>query len=389
MRGRACIISFSPIERDARVLRQLEYLSPQYQLCIIGYGSPNPPWPGVEWRPVPLKSDLFTRALGLLLMVLGRLLPFLYDRWYWLKAHHRLALQYALECQADVYHANDWNALPVAAEAARRHKAKLVLDAHEFAPMEFYERLHWRIFYRPLVIHMLKRYAPRLDASTTVAPAIAERYAREFGFEPVTVLNAPKLVPVEAHSVDPANVRLVYHGGASPDRKLERLIETMALAHPRYSLHFLMVDQESPYVRSLKDLSARLVPERIHFHPPVPPAQIVQRIAEYDIGFYLLEPSNYNNSVALPNKFFDFMAAGLAVLIGPSPGMADLVKRYGFGCVTTAFSSAEAAATLNALDLEQIGVMRQAALRTAQLFNADTEMAKLVDLYRSVLLERN
>jgi glycosyltransferase involved in cell wall biosynthesis len=385
MRKRACIISFSPIERDARVLRQLEYLSPHYDLYVIGYGSSKVPWPGIEWRPVPLATDLRTRTTGLILMVFGRLFPFLYDRWFWSKAHHSRALQLSLECRCDVYHANDWNALPVAAEAALKLNAKLVLDAHEYAPMEFHERLHWRLFYRPLIERVLRRYGPRLDASTTVAPAIAERYRREFGFTPATILNAPKRVPIDKHPVDPAKIRLVYHGGASPDRKLERMIETMTLADPRYSLHFLMVDQESPYVRSLKDLAARIAPDRIHFHPPVPPSEIVQRIAEYDIGFYLLEPTNYNNSVALPNKFFDFIAAGLAVLIGPSPGMADLVTRSGFGCVTGGFAASAAAAALNNLDVAQIEQMRQRSANAAHRFNADTEMAKLVELYDNLL----
>ena len=389
MRRRVCIISFSPIERDARVLRQIEYLSPHFDLCVIGYGPLTAPWPGIDWRRVQLESSVRTRLTGLLLMALGRLLPVLYDRWYWAKAHHRRALQYALDCRCDLYHANDWNALPVAAEAASSNGAKLVLDAHEYAPMEFYERLHWRLFYRPLVVRVLKRYGPKLDASTTVAPAIAERYKREFGFKPVAVLNAPKLVPVQKHPVDPENIRLVYHGGASPDRKLERMIDTMAKTDSRYSLHFIMVDQESHYVRSLKERSARLAPDRIHFHPPVPPSQIVQRIAEYDIGFYLLEPSNYNNSVALPNKFFDFIAAGLAVLIGPSPGMADLVTEYGFGCVTKSFSSDEAAALLNSFTQGEIELLREASERAAQQFNADTEMAKLVDLYYTLLPERN
>jgi glycosyltransferase involved in cell wall biosynthesis len=315
-------------------------------------------------------------------MVLGRIAPPLYDLWYWSKAHHKAALKNALTMRCDVYHANDWNALPVAAKAACRYHAKLVLDAHEYAPLEFEERRWWRWFYRPLVLHMLRKYRAQLDGSMTVAPAIAEKYQAELGFSPLTVLNAPKLVPVEAHDVDEENIRLVYHGGASPDRRLESMIETLAKSDRRFTLHFIMVDEASSYVQSLKELARRLEPERIEFHPPVPPSQIVKRIAEYDIGFYLLEPSNYNNSVALPNKFFDFVAAGLAVCVGPSPGMAGMVKEYGFGCVSPSFDSEAAANTLNSLTIEQIRQMREASRRAAQLFNADTEMSKMLKLYR-------
>ncbi len=385
MKQRVCIISFSPIYRDARVLRQIEYLSPYYDLTVIGYGPTLKEYPDVNWLPVEVKSSLFTRVLGFLLMVLGRVLPPLYNTWYWSKSHHKAALKNALAARCDLYHANDWNALPVAAEAARRYNAKLVLDAHEYAPLEFEERRWWRWFYRPLVLYVLRKYRGQLDASMTVAPAIAERYASELGFSPITVLNAPRLVPIEPHDIDPANIRLVYHGGASPDRRLERMIEALAMSERGFTLHFIMVDEASAYVQSLKQLAARLEPERIQFHPPVPPAQIVQRISEYDIGFYMLEPSNYNNSVALPNKFFDFMAAGLAVCVGPSPGMASMVNDYGFGCVTPSFDPQAAAHTLNSLTPEEIIAMRRSANQAAQLFNADSEMSKMVELYRKVL----
>jgi len=367
------------------VLRQIEYLSPGYDLTIIGYGPPAKEWPNVQWLPVAVRSTLFTRAMGFLLMILGRIVPPLYERWYWSKEHHRSALDNALTGRADLYHANDWNALPVAAEAARRYGSKLVLDAHEYAPLEFEERRWWRWFYKPLVVYFLKKYRGELDGSMTVAPAIAERYASELGFAPITVLNAPVLVPVEPHEVDPNDICLVYHGGASPDRRLERMIETIARTERRFSLHFIMVDEASPYVQSLKELAKRLEPERIHFHPPVPPPKIVERIAVYDVGFYLLEPSNYNNSVALPNKFFDFIAAGLAVCVGPSPGMARMVREYGFGCVTPSFDPAVAAQALNTLTFEAIERMRASSRQAAHLFNADSEMSKMLALYGKVL----
>ena len=257
----------------------------------------------------------------------------------------------------------------MAAEAARRYGSKLVLDAHEYAPLEFEERRWWRWFYKPLVLYIVKKYRGQVDASMTVAPAIAKRYRAELGFSPITVLNAPKLVPVKPHAVDPNNIRLVYHGGASPDRRLEKCtIEALVRTERRFTLHFIMVDDTSPYVQSLRALAKKLDLVRILFHPPVPPSQIVERIAEYDIGFYLLEPSNYNNSVALPNKFFDFLAAGLAVCVGPSPGMAQMVRDYGIGCVAASFDPASAAQALNSLTAEQIEQMREASRRTATTF---------------------
>jgi glycosyltransferase involved in cell wall biosynthesis len=384
-RPRICILSFSPIQRDARVLRQIEYLAPDFDLTVIGYGSAHPAWPQVEWASVATHSNVATRLNGLAFLALGRLFPAAYERWYWQKSHHRQALAAAERSRATAYHANDWNTLPIAARLARRTGARLVLDAHEYAPLEFAESPGWRLLYAPLINYLLRTYGRTLDATMTVAPAIAQRYKQEFGWDPLVVLNAPKRVPLPPRVRDPAHIRLVYHGAAMPNRRLESMIETMAFVDSRFHLSFILVDDSSGYVQQLQALAARVAPDRITFHPAVSPAQIVQRIAEYDMGFYLLEPSNYNNSEALPNKFFDFLAAGLAVCVGPSPGMAAMVREYGFGCVAPTFTPAAAAATLNALTAEQVATMQDAARATAARFNADTEMHKVVALYHRLL----
>lgn len=385
MRKRICIISFSPIHRDARVLRQVEYLSPHYDLVVIGYGPPVEGYANVEWRPVAVRSNALTRVMGLLWLVLGRILPRFYDFWYWQKPHHKAALRHAEESKCDAYHANDWNTLPVAAKAAKRHGAKLVLDAHEYAPLEFENSRGWRALYAPLVKNVLTKYQAQLDGSMTVSPLIAERYGQEFNFGPIVVLNAPKLVDVPLHDIDANNVSLVYHGGASPDRRLEKMIEALAKSDRRFTLHFILVEGASSYVLGLKDLAHRVAPDRITFHEPVPPAGIVTRIAEYDVGFYMLEPSSYNNRVALPNKFFDFIAAGLAVCVGPSTGMAEMVTEHGFGGVAPTFDPSDVAYMLNQLTGEDLVNMRRAARETARQFNAEAEMAKMVQFYEDML----
>jgi hypothetical protein len=121
---------------------------------------------------------------------------------------------------------------------------------------------------------------------------------------------------------------------------------------------------------------------------PVSPAEIIRSIAAYDMGFYLLEPSSFNNAMALPNKIFDFIAAGLAVCVGPSPEMASLVNEYRIGCVTPTFKPADVAAVLNRITFEDLDRMKASSQKAARLFNADIEMQKLLRLYRDVLENR-
>ena len=216
----------------------------------------------------------------------------------------------ALANRCDAYHANDWDALPIAGEAAARHGVPLVFDAHEYAPLEFGDRWTWRFLYSPAITYTLRKYAGRVAASTTVAQPIADRYRREFGLDMIAVLNAPEYQPVPSHELNPDQIRLIHHGGAIRGRRLERMIEVIARCDSRYTLHFMLTPSQPDYLDYLRAIAEQVAPGRVIFHDPVRPEQIVQEIAQYDAGFYLLEPDNYNNESALPNKLFDFINAG-------------------------------------------------------------------------------
>jgi hypothetical protein len=302
-----------------------------------------------------------------------------YEFWYWLQRLHRQAFDRLHSLRADLILANEWHALPLAWRLAMRWNAPLVLDLHEYAPLEWEEQWRWRLFVAPMIRFFLQQYATQAAATMTVAPEIARRYHEEFGFLPVTVLNAPDYVALDDHTIDPQSVRLIHHGGAIRARQLELMIDTVRLCDQRYHLSFMLVGDEG-YIRYLQAYASRVAPGRVAFLAPVTPEQVVNRIAPFDMGFFLLKPTNYNYSVALPNKLFDFVHAGLAVCVGPSPGMAAFVHEWQCGVVAPSFAPAAVAAMLNRLSAKEITTMRRAARAAAAQINAATEMAKVVDL---------
>jgi len=388
-----CIIAFSTIRHDARVLRQIKYLSPHYDVIVVGYGAPEEKWAtqgGIRWYPLDTLESfpaecsftrMWRRLINSAILGLGRFRPLFYERWYWSKRHHAQALEYAIQSHCDALLANDWEALPVAVEAATRTGAKLVFDSHEYAPLEFGNLPSWRFFFRRAIVHFLKKYSSQIDASVAAWPVISERYRREFGFEPLVLLNAPESVLLDERPLDFDHVRLVHHGVAIKGRRLENMIMTLATSHPRFQLHFILIEGDSGYLDELKELAERRAPGRIFFENPVQPEEIVERISEYDIGFYLLAPTSFNNQMSLPNKLFDYIAAGLAVFIGPSPSMAEIVRQYGLGWVAPSFEPKDVTETLNQITYDQLLHRRLASRDTAKKFDAVTEMTKLVNIF--------
>ncbi len=202
-----------------------------------------------------------------------------------------------------------------------------MLDLREYSPLLRDNRRYWKVFYAPMIDYFLRKYASQVSASITVNETIAEKYALEYGFKPGVVMNIPTIEKQATFKpTDPKEIHLIHHGAAIRDRELDRMIRIIAGTEVRFKLHFMLVDRDPGYIDELQQIANALAPDRVIFKSPVPPAEIVSRISSFDIGLYVLPPLNFNYAAASPNKFFDFVAAGLAVCIGPSSEMARLVK---------------------------------------------------------------
>lgn len=382
-RNSVSILVFSPIARDARVLRQVKNLSRHYSVDVIAYGELPPDFNHVA-RMLPVKlarGSVARRALTLALLPLGRAAPgWAYDKWYWSRSEVCSAYDNLLASHANIIHANDILALPVAVRAAQQTGASVVLDLHEFARLEL-ENMYWRLLYCHLVEYLMRKYSPQAASYITVNTTIAERYKREYGFCPQVILNAPEYGSgIRFHPVNPEHIHLVHHGSAIRARRLDLMIETVSHADPRFHLHFMLVGDQD-YIARLRARAEQVAPRRVSFHSPVSPDRVVHEIAQYDVGFYLLPPASYNDTVALPNKFFDFINAGLAACTGPSQEMVRLSHEYGFGTATSSFDPEEAAALLDRLTPAEIDHMKQQALAARATLNAEVEMGKLLKLY--------
>ena len=59
---------------------------------------------------------------------------------------------------------------------------------------------------------------------------------------------------------------------------------------------------------------------------------------QFDIGIYILPPKNFNLINALPNKFFEFVQARLAIITSPNKEMKFLIEKYNLGGISKDYS---------------------------------------------------
>ena len=77
--------------------------------------------------------------------------------------------------------------------------------------------------------------------------------------------------------------------------------------------------------------------DRVELAPPVPMTALVREAALFDIGLFALPGHSRHNEFALPNKFFEYLMAGLALCTTDLPEMASVISKYDMG-VTIASS---------------------------------------------------
>jgi glycosyltransferase involved in cell wall biosynthesis len=208
----------------------------------------------------------------------------------------------------DVVHANDLDTLPAAYLLARESRSRLVYDAHElyseFDPDP--PRLA-----RAVLEKLERTLARRADAVVTVSDPIAEELRRRFAVEPLVVLNAPELDDAEPTEIpEPPPLRAIYQGAFGTGRPLEDLLAAIRLA-PNVHLTLRVS-------RSTRDALERELPddlrERIVVEEPVPPQDVVDALRAHHVGVVFDRPLTRNAELSSPNKLFEYLMAGLAVV---------------------------------------------------------------------------
>ncbi|MEO6624840.1 MAG: glycosyltransferase [Burkholderiaceae bacterium] len=362
------IISFSAIRSDPRVMRQLRLLEHDWDVTVAGYG--DAPDARVHFIPIVKPgTPKLVKVWWALKLMAGA-----FQHYYWNQYHVQSALSQLREHGADVAIANDLSALPLALRLAGG--TPVLYDAHEYSPREQEDQWVWRLLFARYSDWTCRRYLRAASAMTTVCQGIADEYQRVYGVRVGVVHNAPSRQALAPAPVAPGHIRMIHHGVASRVRHLEGMIDLMRHLDDRFSLDLMLVNVEPAYMAFLRERAER--DPRIRFIAPVPMAEICQRINGYDVGLYLLKPSNFNDAHALPNKFFEFVQARLAVAIGPSAEMARLVKAHGFGVVAESFEPEDLARELQKLDADRIRTLKQAADRAAAVlcFERDAQLLR-------------
>ncbi len=363
-RPRLLVMSFTDLSRDPRAIKQIRAAVADFDVVTCGFG----PQPHPEVEHLRLDPDGAYPTSDFMYRVDRAARR--YDQFWW--TYRRIpfvreARALLRHVRVDAVVANN----PDSTLTARRALpgVPLHIDLHEYFPgIVFDDGSDLAAKQQRYHRWLLRRTLRHARSTSTLGPLIAQRY-REWGIAPLVVTNAGPSRALRPGPVgDP--IRLVHSGNAQRGRGLRRMIRAVGRAEAAVTLDLYLVPNDARVHAEIAALAASYG-DRVRLHPPVPAAELVDTLHAHDVGIFVVPPDTVNAELVLPNKFFDFVQARLAILVGPSPEMAGLVRRHDLGVVTDDFSEDAVVRAVEALTSARVAAAKEAAHAVAGELSGD------------------
>jgi glycosyltransferase involved in cell wall biosynthesis len=344
---RVAMLLHKSVEHDSRVRREARALQLAGHEVTVVHLPPERGWLDGEldrFRVVSATPPSWVR----------RRIPFPAYRAVFLAAFVRELIR----LRPDVVHAHDAAMLLPGYLGARLTGARLVYDSHELATGVPYRERGWASFVSELERFVVPRCAGVVTVSDGIAARLQELYALarrptvvrnvpDLGVEHAPALAGPRSDGPMRQRLGLATAPLVLHQGAlAPRRGCDTAVRALTELPDDVALVFLG-DAWPGYAGEVERLAAELgLAGRVHLLPSVPVEELLAWTRDADVGLSLLQGDSDNHRLALPNKVFEYVAAGVPVVVSDLPELRALVDTHGIGVCCDPASPADLAAAI-------------------------------------------
>lgn len=377
MKPRLLILSFVPIDGDPRVMKQVRRFVDEYDVTTC---SPGPP-PHARVTHLTMEGGYVGRRSlpSRLIELVAR--PAERFRWLYFRTPVAQQVEELLGGQEfEAVIANDADPVGIACRLFGPHRVHA--DLHEFFPDMGFAKSRLGRRQQRYYKWMTRSLISQAASSTTVGAEIARRY-REYGLDPQVVTNATHLRDLVPSPVG-RPIRLVYSGNPFVVWGLPEIMRAVAAARSDVTLD-LFLTRYIPVDRAQVEQLATELGDRITVREPVPQSELVETLNAYDVGIFVLPPLSPNSELALPNKFFDYVQARLALLVGPSVEMARIVRERGLGLVTSDFTDSSIVEAIDALDADSVQAFKAASDTAASDLASERQVEVWADAVSAIV----
>jgi len=236
---------------------------------------------------------------------------------------------YLLLKKADILWANDLDTLLPNFLIAWLKNLKLIYDSHEYFTMSVYKATSRKVWQ-----HLESVLFPRLKNVITVNDSIKKVYEEKYQV-PITVIrNVPYKNDLHANEkidIDANKKILIIQGaGINENRGAEEAVEMMQFLPDEFLLLFI---GKGTIIEKLKKMAKDLKQEnKVMFIGLLPYQKMMNYTRKSFLGL-IFEKIDFTDehNFALPNRFFDYIKAGIPILSTKAVEIKALIARYDIG----------------------------------------------------------
>jgi len=287
----------------------------------------------------------------------------------------------------DMVNCHSLSVLPLCVAIKLRHRAILIYEPHELET-------------ETLQMHGLKKRFCRLlegllvkwvDCTILVGDSIDAWYRRRYKLtRTAVVVNCPPRTQVapsrhfhEHFAIPPHIPVFLYQGVFGKGRGIELIIDAFGAMPDEAALVLMgygpLWDWTEARAGQFKN---------IHIHKAVPQRQLLEVTGSADFGLSLFEPISLSNEYCMPNKFFEYIMAGIPVLASDTTEQRAIVGRFGIGEVAAALTAQEIRAAARRLLAGDKSAFKAGLERASREYCWERQETVLERIYADVLKRR-
>lgn len=226
-----------------------------------------------------------------------------------------------------------------------------------------------------------KRLVPKFKWGYTVSESIAEEFHRRYGVNYKTIRNVPVLLPLTAQ--EEGEKFILYQGAVNEGRGFEYLIPAMKWVNSK-----LIICGDGNFMQQLNELiQLHQVENKVELKGMLQPEALWAIAQKASIGIAVAENKGLNQYLALPNKFFDYIHAGLPQVTMNYPEYQKINAVFEVAQLIDDLAPERIAEAINNLLLDDVlhNRLKENCLRARAVLNWQEEEKKLLAFYQSIL----
>lgn len=295
----------------------------------------------------------------------------------------------AVELNCDIYHFHDPELLYYGLKLEKKHRKKVVYDAHENVPEQIMAKDYLPRLILPLLSFLAEKIenyiAKRISAVVVANPPTLKRFQR-VARRAINVRNFPVIEEfISKNSWELKDNSVCYIGVINESRGFLKLLDALSLTKNKC---FLELAGRFDDPADLEKMKSHPVKDRVNYHGMVDRETLADIIDRCKVGVVTFLALDYH-LISFPNKLYEYMSASIPVVASDFPLWEDIVAGNNCGVCVDPNSEEQIAKAIdflleNSSESKIMGSNGKNAI--CEKYNWNKEEIKLFDLYDNLIL---